>query len=644
MTTDLRKKIYELLKEEVIPIVRCDRDLMNVLSKIWDVYSIKATGEDLRYRVLGDEIEKHYIMNDDWEDDKLFLGILNVLEDEDKLISFTEVLSVMIYSEKGFDAYKTKLSSLLKEEGYSLNEEQKDQRLIIRINKGNSTPILLDKARTFYVCASNVYNIVNFYEKDISYPNDNDCFILTNNNWWNDYTYKTRYRLYYYLDGELHEVGEVKIMKKHETDTSQVLPNTFVALSDEYCSLGATISYYDRMKDLFKKEAYTILRQLRDTAFYESIYKQFEDDKVYKTSLVRENEAERAKREGRYIVYGRNMEEAYSFSYSFKPPYSIDNEEVFFNYKYKGEDFERIIGLIGENGVGKTSLIKGILQSLINNENQFFTGLRPLFSSVLMISYSPFDHYPISSDDQQYFINYEYSGLMKEKAVMFSTEEQVDILFKNITKIYKRGESFYRIWKTFVNKVIPPNLFEPIFKKDDGITIDKDFLLELCNNASSGETMFLYSISAIMAKIRSNSLIIMDEPEQHLHPGAVTALMQSLYKILKRYDSYALIATHSPYVIRELVSPNVLIFNRFDNGICIKRIGIESFGENVAVLSDMVFDNMSKDKNYEKLIEEIVKENEYDYESSIEALQKGPNPLSLNAKLLVRTVINNKAV
>jgi predicted ATP-dependent endonuclease of OLD family len=338
------------------------------------------------------------------------------------------------------------------------------------------------------------------------------------------------------------------------------------------------------------------------------------------------------------------MEEAYSFSYKYVLPYHGEDVEIEFKYKYDGQDFERIIGLIGENGVGKTSLIKKILESLIYNDNRNFTGLRPLFSSVLMISYSPFDHYPLATDDNKFFINYEYSGLMKDKEDMFTTKEQVEILSKNIERIYSRKYNFYKRWEHLVNKVIPIDKFDSIIEigDPDEISIDKDNLFDLCDKASSGETMFLYSISAIMAKIRNDSLIIMDEPEQHLHPRAVTALMHSVYKILKMYDSYALISTHSPYVIRELVSPNVLIFKRFDDELAVKRIGIESFGEDVSVLSDVVFGNMSEEKRYERFIEDVVERNKYDYDASIAELQTGPNSLGLNAKLLIRSVINRR--
>ena len=51
---------------------------------------------------------------------------------------------------------------------------------------------------------------------------------------------------------------------------------------------------------------------------------------------------------------------------------------------------------------------------------------------------------------------------------------------------------------------------------------------------------------------------------------------------------------------------------------------------------------MSEEKRYERFIEDVVKANDYDYDASVSALQKGPNTLSLNAKLLVRTIISRK--
>ena len=126
-------------------------------------------------------------------------------------------------------------------------------------------------------------------------------------------------------------MGELKIMKRGEADTSKQLPKEFYALDEEYCSLGCNPAFYYGIKRLLGNEAPSVLSQLRDTAFYESIYKKFENDEIYKTSLLRTNESEKARREGRYYVYGRNMDEAYAFNYSFNLPYPGENVEIDFN-------------------------------------------------------------------------------------------------------------------------------------------------------------------------------------------------------------------------------------------------------------------------------------------------------------------------
>lgn len=640
MTLELRQKIYELLKAYVLPKVRYDNDLMNVLSSVWDVYQQKATGEDFRYKFLGDEIEKHYIMNEDWSHDKLFVEILQVYHDEGKFIIFVEQLTRMLHGDDGFNTYKDKLSTTLaKEDMYIIHE-----RNTFRIVKRGYIPAAPEGACTIYVCESLVTNAVRFCEDNVKWPEDDNCLVLTHDYLWNDYSYYTRYRLYYVKDGEQTVVGELKIMKKGAMNTAEFLPKRFVALDEDYCSLGITPSYYCKMRSVFGNNAHVVLSQLRDTAFYEAIYKQFEDDSAYRISLLRDNESDKARREGRYYVYGRDMEDAYAFKYMYKLPYKGNDVEISFNYKYHGHAYERIIGLIGENGVGKTSLIKQILHSLVTNDNQGFAGPRPLFSSVMMISYSSFDHYQVDTQGKAPFINYEYSGLMKGKDLMYTTRDQVEILAENIKAIYRRRNNYVNIWEALVRKVISIETWNELITDANGynVEVDVEGLLSLCESASSGESMYLYSVTAIMAKIRSDSLIIMDEPEQHLHPKAVTALMYSFYWILKKYDSYALICTHSPYVIRELVSPNVMIFRRIGNELIVKRIGIESFGADVSVLSDMVFGNLNESKRYEKFIEEVVERNKYDYDASVRELQTGPNSLSLNAKLFVRTIINKR--
>jgi hypothetical protein len=62
---------------------------------------------------------------------------------------------------------------------------------------------------------------------------------------------------------------------------------------------------------------------------------------------------------------------------------------------------------------------------------------------------------------------------------------------------------------------------------------------------SSGQRLFSYLVINLLGSIRRNSLLIIDEPELFLHPTLETSLITMLKSILKRYDSKAIIATHS---------------------------------------------------------------------------------------------------
>ena len=166
---------------------------------------------------------------------------------------------------------------------------------------------------------------------------------------------------------------------------------------------------------------------------------------------------------------------------------------------------------------------------------------------------------------------------------------------------------------------------------------------DFCQNMSSGETIFVYALTEIIANIRYDSLIMLDEPEQHLHPHAITKLLRAIYMVLDKFESYAIIATHSPLVIREMVSDNVLVFTREDNLLNVVKIGVESFGEDISVLTDVVFKNMNDEKRYEYVVRELSDRYGDDYDKIVEALQGEHNKLGLSARLMIRTIVESKA-
>ena len=631
-----KKAIYEIIKR-IDDQLRFEHDVLSLISSLWNVYQRNSTGEDSRYNILGDEIDKHYFMNDDWTQDKLYLSVLHILNDEQKLLRFVEGL-INLHSD---DAIIEELQKILEDENYQIVND--DGRLAICL-KENDLALEVDKKIPFIRCKSNVTYYSDFDEEDIETPKEYECFMLTFNNRWNDYSFCTWFRLYYKKGDKIDSIGQLKIMKREVKDTSEVLPDKFYRLDTDYCSLGCNLEYYSNMYRLFRDKAYVYLGELRDAALYGHIQEQFEKSSLFTSSLLRTNAAERALREGRFYVYGRNMEQAYSFAYHYEPRYDKEKEspvDIDFDFKYECEPYRRVIGLIGENGVGKSTLLNDIVKSFISKDKSAFLSLPPIMSKIMVMSFSPFDKFPPVPTD--YTVEYHYCGLLKNESELYSQEEQIATFKRNLARIIKRGSADHlrRKWGRIMNAVIDKDTIDDFF--DDNDNLKNKNIDDFCQNMSSGESIYVYSLTEILANIRYDTLLLFDEPEQHLHPHAITVLMKAIYDVLEEFESYAIIATHSPLIVREMVSDNVYTLERIDNVLSAAKIGIECFGEDVSVLSDVIFKNMSDGKKYEHFVESVAKESDYDYAKIVDRLKGTHNKLGMSMRLLIQSAIERNS-
>lgn len=645
LTDEQKNNLYSIAIEEVKKI-RFDPDFMNILSSIWNVYEKPSTGDDSRYSILGDEIMKHYVMNDDWPDDRLFISILKIKDDESLFLRFIQEL-VNYQDNIGFDGVVEKINQILPKD---IELKKNTDGLYVFSKRGKVLLQLINDEIKFVKCKAKYVNrMVQIDESTIPDNVTKGSFLLAFNDGWNDYTSYTWFVLYFkQYDESLKKIGNLKIMKKDEKNTDDAMDDSFFFLSNEFCSLGQDVSYYKKMYELFNQNSYVFLRALRDAAVFSDIYEDFKNSAIFKDSLLRANGAEKALREGRFIVNGRKMDDAYAFVFFYKPDYYVDTDDspvsVSFQFKYKCMPYERVYGLIGENGVGKTTLFKKIIDSLTDeSKNDGFDGLRPIFSKVMTISYSPFDSFPTKKENS--FIDYLYCGLFESDNVILSKENQNKRLRDNIEKINKRCSIYDplgKIWANVMQEVFPDSV-NKTFYSDDFFDpkLNADSICNKCMEMSSGETIIVFAISDIIANIRKDTLLLFDEPEQHLHPHGIMQLIRAIYTILEIFESYAIIATHSPLVIREMLSKNVYVFNREENNLHVAKIGIESFGEDVAILNDIIFKNRSEDKQYEKYIDKLV-EKYGDYNNVVFALQNEHNKLGLNTRLLIQSAIERK--
>ena len=123
---------------------------------------------------------------------------------------------------------------------------------------------------------------------------------------------------------------------------------------------------------------------------------------------------------------------------------------------------------------------------------------------------------------------------------------------------------------------------------------------------SSGEmTLFLFLLS-ILVECDRGSLVLVDEPENHLHPQFISMFMRKLSDALIDTDSRAIVVTHSPFVIRELDKASVRIMQRDEDGdVALFAPTLQTHGANVSLISHYVFGDEFITKGFEQTIDRM---------------------------------------
>ncbi len=107
---------------------------------------------------------------------------------------------------------------------------------------------------------------------------------------------------------------------------------------------------------------------------------------------------------------------------------------------------------------------------------------------------------------------------------------------------------------------------------------------------SSGEISFLKFAAQVSLHIENGSLLLLDEPETHLHPNFISRFASLLDGLLEATGSAAVIATHSAYFVREVFREQVTVLSvDSDNMIRAQRPKLRTFGADVGAISYFVF-------------------------------------------------------
>ena len=151
---------------------------------------------------------------------------------------------------------------------------------------------------------------------------------------------------------------------------------------------------------------------------------------------------------------------------------------------------------------------------------------------------------------------------------------------------------------------------------DPGELLDE--LPGIFRRLSSGHKVVLLTIAKLAETVEEKSLVLLDEPEAHLHPPLLSAFIRALSDLLNNRNGMAIIATHSPVVLQEVPRSCVWKLQRSGGILSANRPQIETFGENVGILTDEVFGLEVTATGFHKMLADVA--NEFgDYESAVDA-------------------------
>jgi len=162
----------------------------------------------------------------------------------------------------------------------------------------------------------------------------------------------------------------------------------------------------------------------------------------------------------------------------------------------------------------------------------------------------------------------------------------------------------------------------------------------LFSSLSSGHKIVLLTITRLVETIEERSLVLIDEPEAHLHPPLLSAFIRVLSDLLIHKNGVAIIATHSPVILQEVPKSCAWKIRRNGNLSVVDRLERESFGENVDTITREVFGLEVTNSGFHKLLKDSVNDL-HNYEL---VLNQFNGQLGMEARSIVRALLQNNNI
>lgn len=350
---------------------------------------------------------------------------------------------------------------------------------------------------------------------------------------------------------------------------------------------------------------------------------------VFSRSFMRNSETFFAFKNAGPILHGLSEERKGVLSQSLAIRFQMagrENEhDLSFNFDHEAVLPKRIAVLIGKNGVGKSQTLGRIARAALSGSSNLTDGTekgRPLINRLL--AFAPTNEaesvFPAERKTQQRIWYRRYSMNRSRRA---RRKNYISDLIVQVARSPDTIGDMFR-WDIFAEAISAISCHEQIHlvtteataapssaqayvsleqlqrgqeqrKLDQFASIDvkKEPLRVVAGEGfplSSGEISFLKFAAQASLAIENGSLLLLDEPETHLHPNFISRFVSLLDRLLELTGSAAIIATHSAYFVKEVFREQVTVLGADDEGFV--KAGqplLRTFGADVGAISYFVF-------------------------------------------------------
>jgi len=433
---------------------------------------------------------------------------------------------------------------------------------------------------------------------------------------WDDWgKFRTQFRLVVTDEtGESNLIGEVKIGQKGLRPSSEVakgkrapaLEKEFPALGGDYFSLGQGEAYYEALNHLPPILKAEILNGLQDCASNLTIFDRHISEDVMVESLLRDVKPDTVRT--RLHRLSRGDAKLTKYQFKFHVPTRNSHDKLALEFKVTPESMPptNVHVLIGRNGVGKTQCMRNLTLSLLGRKGE--KGKSPGtiekletdlddwgFAGIVYVSFSAFDSFDLTAESEDFLpikqVGLRYQDPSDSQYRALTADGLAAEFAKSLNKC-REGLRADR-WKTALEVLEVDDLFaEAEVETLLELPFDKRWLPRaerLFKRLSSGHAVVLLTITRLIELVDERTLVLLDEPEGHLHPPLLSAFVRALSDLLVRRNGVAIIATHSPVVLQEVPRSCVSKLRRSGTELAVDPPSIETFGEGVGVLTREVF-------------------------------------------------------